>query len=81
MKKYEFSCDNGIGDFKKFDEFLLFFKIFMLVVLIVIMVVVVVCFFLFSFVFGLVLMFMNIDDVKRKVIDRVYNVNIVFIWS
>lgn len=45
------------------------------------MVVVVVCFFLLSFVFGLVLMFMNIDNVKREVIDRVYNVNIVFIWS
>lgn len=53
----------------------------MFVVIIVIMVVFVVCVFLLSFVIGLFLLFMNIENFKKSVIDMLYNMNIVFIYS
>lgn len=81
VKKHEFSCDNGIGDFKKFDEFPLPLKISMLAVSIVITAAAAVCLLLSSPLLGPAVMLMNTDNAKRVVLDRVYNANMASIRS
>lgn len=83
VKKDEFSNRKSMVDpFKTFDEFPFALKISMIAVSIVITAAVAtVCLLLFNPVFVPALMFTNTVDVKREVIDSVYNANIASVRS
>lgn len=83
VKKDEFSNRKSMVDpFKTFDEFPFALKISMIAVSIVITAAVAtVCLLLFNPVLVPALMFTNTVDVKREVIDSVYNANIASIRS